>query len=117
MEKSIKHLYNWPRFYEALCLIGPNLLTGVNKDHSVIIKMSASSSDMFWSEGLEELLATGAADGDLRAGVLSVLELWRELVLENLGSSFGIELDWEMVCIDDTSPLIDQLVEAASSGL
>ena len=108
--------YTWPRFYRALCRQGPYLLLGVDEDVREIIKVSASSTDMFWSEGLEELLAAGAADGDTRAGVLSVLELWREHVLETLDTSFGIELDWELVCIDDASPLIDELVEAASPG-
>jgi hypothetical protein len=88
----------------------------VDEDLNEIIKMSASSTDLFWSEGLEALLAAGAADGDMRAGVLSVLELWRENVLEMLDTDFGIELDWELVCIDDASPLIDELVEAASPG-
>ena len=116
MEKSTHHLYNWPRFYSALCQQGPTLLLGVDEDINEIIKMSASSTDLFWSEGLEELLAEGAADGDMRAGVLSVLELWREKVFEVLETDFGIELDWELVCIDDASPLIDELVEAALPG-
>ena len=84
MEDGINALYNWPRFYRALCRQGPNLLLGVDEDLREIIKMSASTTDMFWSEGLQELLAVGAADGDMRAGVLSVLELWRENVLETL---------------------------------
>jgi hypothetical protein len=71
---------------------------------------------MFWSESLEECLAEGAASGSLRDGVLSALEIWRENVLDALDTNFGIELDWEQVCIDDTSPLIDELVEAASPG-
>jgi hypothetical protein len=116
MEDSIGDPYTWPRFYRALCRQGPYLLLGVDEDVREIIRMSASSTDMFWSEGLEELLAVGAADGDMRAGVLSVLELWRENVLETLDTDFGIELDWELVCIDDASPLIDELVEAASPG-
>ena len=116
MEDSINHRYFWPRFYTTLCRQGPSLLLGVNEDLREVIQMSASSTDMFWSEGLEDLLAAGAADGDLRAGVLSVLELWRENVLEALDTGFGIELDWELVRIDDASPLIDELVEAASPG-
>jgi hypothetical protein len=71
---------------------------------------------MFWSESLEECLAEGAARGSLRDGVLSALEIWRENVLDALDTNFGIELDWEQVCIDDTSPLIDDLVKAASPG-
>ena len=113
MEKSINHPYNWTRFYNALCRHGPNMLLGVDEDTLEIIKMFASTTDMFWSDGLEECLAIGFANGDRRAGVLSALELWRENVLEALDSNFGMELDWELVCIDDTSPLIDELVEAA----
>lgn len=108
--------YNWTRFYNSLCLHGPDLLLGIDEGMHEIIEMSSSSTDMFWSEGLEELLAAGAADGEMRAGVLSVLEVWRENVLETLDTSFGMELDWELVRIDDTSPLIDELVEAASPG-
>jgi len=116
MENGTHHLYNWPRFYSVLCQQGPTLLLGVDEDLNEIIQMSASTTDLFWSEGLEELLAAGAADGDMRAGVLSVLELWRENVLDRLDTDFGIEQDWELVTIDDTSPLIDDLVEAASPG-
>jgi hypothetical protein len=116
MKKRINHLYNWPRFYKTLCRHGPTLLLGVDEDVCDIIQMSASTTDMFWSEGLEELLAFGAADGDMRAGVLSVLELWRENILEVLETDFGIELDWELVGIDHASPLVDALVEAASPG-
>lgn len=116
MENGTKSLYTWPRFYRALCRYGPNLLLGLDEDLREIVKMSASSTDEFWSEGLEDLLAAGAAGGDIRAGVLSVLRLWRENVLEALDTNFGIELDWEVVCIDDVSPLIDALVEAALPG-
>jgi len=116
MEKSNNHLYNWTRFYRALCRHGPDLLLGVDENLIEFIKMSAADTDMFWSEGLEEYLRIGAADGDMRAGVLSALDLWRENVLDALSSSFGIELDWEMVSIDEGSPLIDQLVQAALPG-
>lgn len=105
--------FNWTGFYQALCRQGPKLLLGVNKGLREIIQMSAADTDMFWSEGLEECLAIGAADGDMRAGVLSALDLWRENVLDALESSYGMELDWEVVAIDFESPLIDELVEAA----
>jgi hypothetical protein len=108
--------YNWTLFYRALCRQGPDLLLGVNESLLEIIKMSASTTDMFWSEGLEACLAEGAAVGNLRTGVLSALEIWRENVLDALDTNFGIELDWEQACIDDTSPLIDELVKAASPG-
>jgi len=115
MKYSNNNPYNWPRFYTALCRQGPDLLLGVDENLIEFIKMSASTTDMFWSEGLEESLAIGFADGDTRAGVLSALEIWRENVLDTLNASFGIELDWDTVCIDDTSPLIDELVEAVST--
>jgi len=99
-----------------LCRQGPNLLVGIEEGTREIIEMLASSTDIFWSEGLEECLAEGAAGGSLQSGVLSALERWRENVLDALDSSFGIELDWELVSIDDASPLIEELVEAASPG-
>jgi hypothetical protein len=71
---------------------------------------------MYFPAEDEEIQAAGAADGDMRDGVLSVIALWREKVLEILDTDFGIELDWELVCIDDASPLIDELVEEASPG-
>lgn len=108
--------YNWSRFYEALCRLGPKLLLGMDEGMREIIEMNAASTDIFWSEGLEDSLAEGAAGGSLRDGVLSALGLWRENVLEALDANFGIELDWELVWIDDDSLLIDELVEAASPG-
>lgn len=108
--------YNWSRFYQLLCRFGPKLLLGMDEGLYEIIEMNAASTDMFWSEGLEDCLAEGAAGGSLRNGVLSALELWRENVLDALETNFAIELDWELVGLDDTSPLIDQLVEAASPG-
>ncbi len=106
--------YDWSSFYEALCRHGPNLLLGIDDDRRELIGVVASTEDMFWSDGLQDLLAQGAADGDVRAGVLSALELWRENVLEALDANFGIELGWQTVSVDPASPLIDELVEAAS---
>ena len=116
MKKNNDTPYNWTAFYRALCRHGPDLLRGVDDYLIEFIKMSAADTDMFWSEGLEEWLRIGAADGDMRAGVLSALDLWRENVLDALSSSFGIELDWEMVSIDEGSPLIDTLVQASLPG-
>jgi hypothetical protein len=114
MEDDMNDTYNWPEFYNALCRHGPNLLVGIDEGTREIIEMYASSTDMFWSDGLEECLAEGAASGSLQGGVLSALEVWRENVLDALDASFGIELDWDTVGIDDSSPLVDELVEAAS---
>ncbi|MEA3440763.1 MAG: hypothetical protein U9R58_10810 [Chloroflexota bacterium] len=114
--KDMAETYDWSSFYEALCHHGPNLLLGIDDDVREIIKAWASSTDMFWSDGLQELLVEGATDGNMRAGVLSVLELWRENVLETLDADFGIELDWQNVSFDAASPLILELIEAASPG-
>ena len=106
--------YSWSNFYDALRKIGPRLLKGIDNDTRELIEELASTTDMFWSDGLQDLLAGGAANGDIRAGVLSVLELWRENVLQAIDSDFGIELNWKTVTIDSTSPLIDELVTAAT---
>ena len=106
--------YNWTNFYRALCRFGPKLLLGVDRGVLEVIEMSSSSTDMFWSEGLEECLAEGAAAGSLQDGVLSALEVWRENVIDRLDANFGIELDWDLVEIDNNPALIDLLVEAAS---
>lgn len=117
MEKTHRsNTYNWPRFYRTLCRLGPRLLVGIDEGMGEIIEMYAKSTDMFWSEGLEECLAEGAADGSLQDGVLSALKIWRENVLVKLDDDFGFELDWNLVWINDASPLIDELVEAASPG-
>jgi len=105
---------NWPGFYAALCQHGPDLLVGIDDETREMIVESASTTDIFWSDGLQERLVDGAADDDLRAGVLSALELWRENVLETLEADFAIELDWQTVNIDAASSLIDELVEAAT---
>ena len=106
--------YNWSNFYEALCQHGSNLLIGIDDYLQELIGDLASTTDIFWSDGLQERLAESATEGDLRAGVLHSLELWRENVLQALEADFGFELDWQAVNIDIASPLIDQLVEAAA---
>jgi hypothetical protein len=108
--------YDWSSFYNALCNLGPRLLLGIDDSTREMIEEFASSTDMFWSDGLQDLLAEKATNGDVRAGVLFVLELWRENVLQTIDSAFGIEMDWQAVSIDAASPLIDELVEAATPG-
>lgn len=111
--------YDWTAFHEALRVCAPQLLVGIDDyeldDNGVreVIEKESVGTDAFWSDGLEDLLAQGASDGDLRAGVLSTLELWRELVLTAL-VDYAIELDWNRVAIDVESPLIDDLVEVVS---
>ena len=71
---------------------GPNLLLGIDDDLRELIEEMGLTTDIFWSEGLQERLADGADNDDLRAGVLSALELWRENVIETLDTDFAIEL-------------------------
>lgn len=106
--------YDWSNFYEALCQHGPNLLLNIDDETREMIGELASNTDMFWSDGLQERLADGASNEDMRPGVLSAIEMWRENVLQTLDSDFAIELDWQTVIIDTASPLIDDLVTAAS---
>lgn len=109
----LSEIYDWSSFYTALCQYGPNLLLGIDDETREIVRDLASTTDMFWSDGLQEHLAVGAENDDLRAGVLSTLQLWRENVLQTLEVDFGFELDWQAVSIDAGSPLIDELVTAA----
>jgi hypothetical protein len=106
--------YDWSSFYNALCQFGPNLLQGIDDDNKEIIQDLASTTDMFWSDGLQDCLARGSGEGNLRGGILSALELWRENVLQALDESFGIELDWQAIQIDTANPLVDELVAAAA---
>lgn len=103
-----------PRFYNALCKLGPQTLLGIDNSTREVIAEVALSTDTFWSDGLEDSMAQNATGHDtMRASILSVLELWKENVLLAIDSDFGIELDWNTGSIDSTSPLIDELVEAA----
>lgn len=91
------------------------MLVGIDEDvRQIITDIVTAEPDTFWSDGLEDLLATYAADGDLRAGATAALELWRENVLTVLSESFPIDLDWAEVSIDSNSSLIDELVDAAA---
>jgi hypothetical protein len=107
-------LYDWSSFYEALRKHGPNLLIGIDDEMREMIEVAGSSTDMFWSDGLQERLAEGAANDNLRTGVLSAIELWREYVIETLDADFAIELDRNSVSIDVSNPLVDELVVAAA---
>lgn len=106
--------YDWPGFYGALGEYGPELLNGLDRDTRRVVAMLATDTDRFWSDGLQDLLTQGASDGDLRAGVLMTLELWRENVLTALSDDFGMEFDWAAISIDTASPLVDALVVAAT---
>jgi hypothetical protein len=107
--------YNWSNFYNALCKLGPQLLLGIDNSTLEMIEEVALSTDMFWSDGLQEILTENATNGDLRAGVLSILDKWRENVLQAIENDFSIELNWKNIIIDTTSPLIEELVEATQT--
>lgn len=103
--------YDWSGFYKALCQHGPYLLTRIDSDMREMIREVGSTTDMLWPEGLQVLLEKGASNGDLRAGVLASIGLWRENVLQTLEADFAIELDWQAVNIDTTSPLVNELIK------
>ncbi len=107
--------YNWPGFYNKLCQVGPDLLIGIDEGLREVIKEISTTTDMFWSDGLEEFLAEGAADS-LQEGVLLALDLWRENVIIQMDASFGISLAMDKVNINADSPLIAELIDAAMQG-
>ena len=109
-------LYNWSGFYNALCQHGPDLLEGIDESLREIIKEISTTTDMFWSESLEEILAEAAAAGSLRDGVLQAIEQWRDIVIDQLDNAFSITLEMDEVTINANSLIIDRLVDAASQG-
>lgn len=113
-KNDMNKTYDWSSFYNTLCKLGPRLLLGIEDSTRELIEEFSSATDMFWSDGLQDLMAREVTNGDLRVNVLSVLELWRENVLQAVDTEFGIEMDWQAVSIDVASPLIDELVEAAT---
>ncbi len=106
--------YDWSGFYRVLNVHGPALLTGLGPSERELVAEIAGTEDTFWSDGLQDLLAAGAAAGDLRSGVLAAVELWRENVLAELTEDIGLEIEWASVTVDEGSPLIDALVAAAT---
>ena len=108
--------YHWSGFYLELCQHAPDLLVGIDEDLREVIKEISMTTDMFWSENLEEFLLEGAVAHSLREGVLLALDQWRMNVIDQLDASFGIALDVDQVSIEADSPLIAVLVAAASPG-
>ena len=51
--------FNWSNFYNALCQQGPNLLLGIDGETRELILELASTTDMFWSDGLQDLMVVG----------------------------------------------------------
>ena len=109
-------LYNWSDFYNALCQHGPDLLVGIDEDLREIIKEISITTDMFWSESLQEVLAEAAAAGSLRDGVLQAVDQWRYNVIDKLDTGFGITLEMDELIINTNSVLLDLMVDAASQG-
>jgi hypothetical protein len=110
----MRDAYDWTGFYTALCAHGPSLLAGLDDVERELVAELARTTDTFWSDGLQEALAVGAAEGDLRGGVVAALELWRENVLTELIETFGFEIIWSDVTVDVDGHLVDDLVAAAS---
>ena len=107
--------YNWSGFYNKLCQVGPDLLVGIDEGLREVIKEISVTTDMFWSDGLEDFLAEGAADS-FQEGVLLALDQWRENVIDQMDASFGISLAMDKVSINTNSPLIAELIDAARQG-
>ena len=107
--------YNWSGFYNKLCQVGPDLLEGIDEELREVIKEISTTTDLFWSTGLEEFLAEGAADS-LQEGVLLSLDQWRENVIIQMEANFGISLAMDEVGINANSPLIAELIDAAMQG-
>ncbi len=106
--------YDWTGFYGALCEHSHRLLQGIADDETREIISLVAETDDFWSDGLQSLLSEAAGDGDLLRGVLDALGLWRETVLTVLSEDYAVDLDWSAVTIDVDSPLIAEMVEAAT---
>lgn len=114
MEDDVNQLFNWSNFYTSLCQFGPDLLMGIDDGLREVIKELSTTTDMFWTEGLEEFLAIGAAEDTLKEGILQALDQWKENIVNEMDGSFGISLDLDEVSINANSPLIDVLMEAAT---
>lgn len=69
---------NWPRFYRALCRFGPVALTGVPRGWVSRLQLHASSTDLFWSDGMHETLT--AYWNEPPTAVERVMELFTENV-------------------------------------
>jgi hypothetical protein len=105
---------DWTAFYQTLCARGHEALAGIDDADRELIFTIASTTDTFWSDGLQAALEAGAADGDVRRGVLAALDTYRDNVRSALSADFGISLG--RVSVDEASPVVDALVEAAASG-
>jgi hypothetical protein len=106
--------HNWSEFYNALCQQGPDLLVGIDEDLREVIKQISTTTDMFWSESLEERLEPGAVSSSLRDCVLQALDQWRYNVIDALEAAFGITLEMDDVTINADSPIVDRLVDATA---
>jgi len=105
--------HDWAGFYGALCAQAHRQLEGIDDETREIIGLMAET-DSFWSDGMQPALADGAGRGEMRQGVLAALDIWSENVQSTLSEDFAIDLDRGAVTIDPGSPLIDELIRAAT---
>ena len=94
---------NWPRFYRALCRFGPVALTGLPRCWVPGLQLHASSTDLFWSDGMQETLT--AYWNEPSTAVERVMELFTENVRRELEEfPFSMWGSWQR------SPNFDELL-------
>ena len=85
---------NWPRFYRALCRFGPVALTGVPRCWVPCLQSHASTSDLFWNDGMQETLI--AFWNEPLIAVERVMELFTEAVRRELEEfPFSMRDSWQ----------------------
>ena len=121
---------NWPRFYRALCRFGPVALTGVPRCWVPCLQSHASTSDLFWNDGMQETLI--AFWNEPLIAVERVMELFTEAVRRELEEfPFSMRGSWQSsqnsdellqrsVCVDQigfklTRRLTRALIRASQS--
>ena len=87
-EKSKNDSPNWSSFYEQLGITGPKFLTGVSPGFQELVEFEARVSDSFWSDSLEEILAS-LWDQSPELAVRETVKEWANNVKEHLISYFG----------------------------
>jgi len=104
---------DWSSFDETLRVIGPRILGGIDDEVRELVEWLAVSTDEFFSADLQATLVDRTDADGLRAGVVAALDVWRGNVVDPLSADFAIDLDWSSTAIDPTSPLVEELVQAA----
>lgn len=91
---SFEKTPNWPRFYRALCRFGPVALTGVPRCWVPALQSHASSSDLFWSDGMQETLT--AFWNEPSIAVERVMDLFTDAVRRELEEfPFSVSGSWQ----------------------